>query len=396
MKIAILVNGRPHEGGVTSYINTISDALRSLGHFVDVITLFGVSDYRDVKIEFTRKSDRLLKGRAFLLIPAYLVSQGVILWRLLFSHIRKRYNVLYAIDVSVANVALLIRRLIPSLVFLRVGSSVAKDMVAQEKLSANSRLLSFFYEEERRAYSKVDAVLPNSTWSYHHVVSLCPQARLLEPIISPVDHNVFRTDQTIRQSMRLKMAISEEDMVVFFPSRLDKRKGPVIALQAIRELLSHSKHYRLFYVGRGTERSEVERLIKEWGLGAWVHLLGMVPHSDMPALYNMADVVVVPSISHHNYEEPLANSVIEAMACGIPVIASAIGGLKDFIVSGKNGRLVPERDFRALAYEIEQLMIKKDDTRQMLVKGGLNTVKQQCSPKAVALRLIKIFSSIQE
>lgn len=390
MKIAIVVSGRPHESGVTTYINTIVDPLRSLGHLVDVITLFGTSDYREVKKEFVEKSDRLLKGRAILVIPAYLASQGVILWHLLGSHLRKRYDVLYAIDVSVANVALLVRRLVPARVFLRVGASVAKDMVAQGKLSATSPLLSFFHWEERRAYSRVDAVLPNSTWSYHHVASLCPQARLLPPIVSPVDQHDFRPNETAGQAKRRELGISAEDVVILFPSRLDQRKGPAVALRAFRELLSRGNHYRLAYVGRGTERGEIERLITEWGLGACVRLLGMVPHSEMPALYNMADVVVVPSVTHHGYEEPLANCILEAMACGVPVIASAIGGLKDFIQSGRNGTLVPEGNHIALAHEIERL---QQDTayRRIVISGGMDTVQRHCSPSAVASKLVEVF-----
>lgn len=391
MRIAIVVNGRPHEGGVTSYINTISDAFRSLGHFVDVITLFSVSNHRDVKNEFTKRSDRLLKDRAFLVIPAYLASQCVILWRLLVNHLNKRYNVLYAIDVSAANVALLIRRIIPAKVFLRVGASVAKDMVAQGKLSATSPLLAFFYWEERRAYSRVDAVLPNSAWSFRHVYSICPQAKILQPIISPVDQRIFYLNRDIGDAKRREMGIGKEDPVILFPSRLDFRKGPIVALKALRELLNRSPHYRLIYAGHGTELESLERQVREWSLNASVRLLGVVPHADMPALYNMADVVVIPSITHHSYEEPLANCVMEAMTCGVAVIVSAVGGLKDFIVSGKNGILFPEGDFKALADEIERLVTKKDNYRQMLVKGGFVAVQKKCSPQAVALELANIF-----
>ncbi len=393
MRIAIVVNGRPNESGVTSYINTISDAFRSSGHLVDVITLFGVSSHRNVKSGLTKRSDRLLKGKAVLVILAYLVSQIIIFWYLFFSHIRKRYHVIYAIDASAANVAFLMRRIVWAKVFLRIGSSVAKDLVAQGKLSATSPLLPFFYREECRAYSRVDAVLPNSTWSFHHVFSLCPQAKLLQPIISPVDQHLFYPNRGLGGARRSEMGIGEEDVVIFFPSRLDFRKGPFVALKAMRDLLKRSPHFRLIYAGSGTEKKNLERQICEWKLDSFVNLLGVVPHAEMPALYNMANVVVIPSITHHGYEEPLANCVMEAMACGVPVIASAIGGLKDFIISGKNGILFPEGDFMVLANEIERLASKKDGYPQMLIKGGLDTVKNNGSPQAVALKLTNIFNT---
>ena len=395
IKIAIIVNGRPHEGGVTTYINTIAPALRSLGHAVDVITLFGVSDYRQIKKEFVQRSDSLLKGRALLVILAYLASQGVILWHLLDSHLRKRYDVLYAIDVSVANVAFWVRRLVSARVFLWVGASLAKDMVVQGKVPAPSPLLAFFYWQERRAYSRVDGVLPISPWSYHHIASLSPQARVLSPIVIPVAQHAFRPNQEDGQARRRELGIEEGSTVIFFPSRLDQRKGPLVALRAFRELLGRDDRYRLVYVGRGTERDKVERLVTEWGLGTRVHFLGMVPHSKMPSLYNMADVVIVPSVSHHGYEEPLGICMIEAMACGVPVIASAIGGLKDFIVSGENGVLVPEGDVRALADEIERLAKESDSRRQVLIAGGLKTAEQQFSTQGVARKLAGIFGGAQ-
>jgi glycosyltransferase involved in cell wall biosynthesis len=82
---------------------------------------------------------------------------------------------------------------------------------------------------------------------------------------------------------------------------------------------------------------------------------------------------------------------MEAMTCGVPVIASAIGGLKDFIVSGKNGILFPEGDFKALADEIEKLTTQKDDCLQTLVKGGWDAVQHNCFPQTVALKLAGIF-----
>ena len=393
MRIAIIVNGRPHESGVTSYINTISDAFRSSGHLVDVITQFGVSRHRNVKTELTKRSDRLLQGRAVLVILAYLISKIIILWHLFFSHIQKRYHVLYAIDVSAANVAILMRRIAWAKVFLRIGSSVAKDMVAQGKLAAASPLLSFFYREERRAYSRVDGVIPNSTWSFFHVTSLSPRAKVLQPIISPVDQRKFYPNRYLSVTRRREMRIKGEDVVILFPSRLDIRKGPFVALEALKDLLKRSPHYKLIYSGHGTEKRNLERRILELKLDSFVHLLGEIPHEEMPVLYNMANVVIIPSISHHGYEEPLANCVMEAMACGIPVIASAIGGLKDFIISGKNGVLFPEGDFSALANEIELLVSRNDNYSQRLINGGLNTVYKNCSPQTVIQKLINIFDS---
>ncbi|MFD3812523.1 glycosyltransferase [Rhodococcus sp. NPDC058639] len=99
------------------------------------------------------------------------------------------------------------------------------------------------------------------------------------------------------------------------------------------------------------ERTRLLDLAEKLGVHDRVHVAGYVSHDDMPALLRSADVVVCTS-----GREPSASVALEAMACGRPVVASAVGTLRDTVVDGVTGLLVPPRSPRALATSVRELL----------------------------------------
>jgi glycosyltransferase involved in cell wall biosynthesis len=124
----------------------------------------------------------------------------------------------------------------------------------------------------------------------------------------------------------------EDPPHVLFAGRLSEEKG-------IRELLAAAHDLPLVVAGDGPLRAEVP--------GA----LGMVPHNELLELYGKAAVVVCPSL-----REGFGYACLEAMAAGRPVVASAVGGLKDLVVDGDTGLLVPAGDVPALRQALERLL----------------------------------------
>jgi len=390
MKIAICVNGRAHEGGVTTFINTIVGPLRQLGHTTDVITLFGVSEYRQLRPNFVSKTDILLKGSNLIAYLAYRLSQVALSFHLHKAFFKNRYDVIYAIDVSSANAALAIKRFHKVKVFLRVGSSVVKDLLCQGKITEKGFAIDFLKWQEIKAYTRVDGVIPNGTWSRDYVSSICPDARLLDIVYSPVDEEIFSRQTSEAFSWRSKLNLADDDFVILYPSRMAKRKGPKIALQALEILLNTNKRFKLLYIGEGPEEEAIAQYARDRKLDDKVSMLGVIPHRKIAAFYHISNVAVIPSVSYKDYEEPLSNSCLEAMASGVPVIASAIGGLKDFIDDGVNGLLVPENNPEKLAESIT-LISNDDSVKKTLIKGGLETIRCNNHPIDVARILERYF-----
>jgi glycosyltransferase involved in cell wall biosynthesis len=126
---------------------------------------------------------------------------------------------------------------------------------------------------------------------------------------------------------------------------------------------------------------EHDRLIaaaERFGVADRVRLIGQVARADMPALLRSADLVVCSP-----WYEPFGIVPLEAMACGVPVVASAVGGMLDTVVDSVTGALVPPRDPATLA-EVIGTLLASPSRRADLARAGLQRVRSRYSWNRVA------------
>jgi D-inositol-3-phosphate glycosyltransferase len=141
-------------------------------------------------------------------------------------------------------------------------------------------------------------------------------------------------------------------------------------------------------LGADPYAGKLRRLAGELRITDRVRLLGAVPAHEMPAWYRSADVVAATP-----WYEPFGLSPLEAMACGVPVVASSVGGLADTVVDGVTGDLVPPRDHRALGLALRHLL--GDEMRR--VAYGAAAVDRATLAYAwphVAARLAGVYASV--
>jgi colanic acid/amylovoran biosynthesis glycosyltransferase len=135
-------------------------------------------------------------------------------------------------------------------------------------------------------------------------------------------------------------------------ARLNWPKGHEFALRAIHALKREGIRIRYSIAGEGPYRPEIEALVIELALQEDVEFLGTVSENDVAQLLAAADVLLLTSI---RLGEAAPVSVMEAMASGLPVIASIIGGTPDMIADGEDGFLCPQEDVEAIAGRLRQL-----------------------------------------
>ncbi|MGI8827073.1 MAG: glycosyltransferase family 4 protein [Chloroflexota bacterium] len=131
---------------------------------------------------------------------------------------------------------------------------------------------------------------------------------------------------------------------VGFPNRLVPAKGPMLAVNAFARLPADA---RLKIVGDGPMRGEIEAAVRNLHLGDRVSLQPRMPSAEMPDYLRSVDVVLLPSVSTSRWKEQFGRVLIEAMSCGVPVVASDSGEIPR--VLGDAGLIVPEGDESSLA-----------------------------------------------
>jgi len=151
-----------------------------------------------------------------------------------------------------------------------------------------------------------------------------------------------------RLAVRRELGLGASDLMILQVARLDYLKDHGSAVRAMAQVVQHCPRAHLVLVGEGPERASVEESVRRHGIEARVHLLGL--RNDVARLLDAADVFLLSSIS-----EGIPLTIIEAMAAGLPVVATRVGGLAEMVEDGATGLLAPAGDDKALAGAILRL-----------------------------------------
>ncbi|MGE5227581.1 MAG: glycosyltransferase [Planctomycetaceae bacterium] len=152
-----------------------------------------------------------------------------------------------------------------------------------------------------------------------------------------------------RAAVRRGLGLGPQDRVLIAVGTFKRQKGHVHLLEAFAKVAAGHDDVHLLLAGDGDLRPEIERRVAELGIGGRVHLLGS--RRDVPALLAASDGAVLPSLW-----EGMSNALVEAMASGLPVVATDVSGTNQVMVDGTTGWLVPPGEAGALAAAIEELL----------------------------------------
>jgi glycosyltransferase involved in cell wall biosynthesis len=175
---------------------------------------------------------------------------------------------------------------------------------------------------------------------------------------------------------------------------LREYKGHAILLEAVRLLRARLPDLRVILVGDGELRGAIEAHIARDGLGKLVELRGALPHQEIPAVLAGATAMVLPSVTSRDGQmEGIPVALMEAMAAGVPVVATRLSGIPELVRDGESGLLVPERDAAALAAAMERLA--RDATlAARLSEGGRRTVRNGFDRARNVARLAELFAEV--
>ncbi len=193
-------------------------------------------------------------------------------------------------------------------------------------------------------------------------------------------------DETAVDQARAEIGLLESDRVVAMVAGLREGKEHDLLIRAVSRLVRNGRELKLLIVGDGPTRGRLEETVLRHGVGEHVIFLG--ERHDIPILLHLSDVLVLASLA-----EAMPLSVIEAMAAGVPVIASAVGSVPDIIEDGVNGIVIPPSNSEAIEHAITKVLDNGDDTVRMIANAH-KTVRSKYTLNRMVNDYDKLFTRL--
>jgi len=366
LRVAIVTQAyHPAVGGVTEHVDATALALRDRGHHVVVVTSrFGRGE---IQSEHVRRIGRNV------VIPYNGAENNVTIGFGLDRRLRALFQE-ERIDVIHVHCPLS-----PTLPLLALRVATQPIVGTFHSTSSSDLPFRLLRRQLLPYYRRIDRALAVSETAHEFVAR-----HFSGPVeILPNGVNLDR----FRPGLKRLERFEDDTPNILFVGRHDPRKGLPELLTACEWLAARGARFRLIVVGDGRLRRRVERMASGALLGR-VHFEGRVSNEHLPWYYASADIFCSPARGGESFGIVL----LEAMASGVPVVATDLPGYRTVLTSGKEGLTVPPRNPRALADALE-LLLERPDLRSAMGARGIETAKRYAWPLIVT-RLEEIYHSL--
>ena len=239
-----------------------------------------------------------------------------------------------------------------------------------------------YYPVERFLSRFTDGLITINQEDYRRAQKFHAIKTVLIPGVG-IDLGRFQGEGQAKQELRKRLSISEEQFVLMSVGELSERKNHMVVIKALARL----KEYDILYLicGDGPLQEQLQAEAEKLGIGNRVRLLGF--RQDISELLAVADVFVFPSL-----QEGLPVAMMEAMASGLPIVASEIRGNKDLLQNNQGGYLVKAREPGQFAEAVVKMM-QTPGKRDEMGKHNIEVIKNY-SQEAVLQKMKKFFNEV--
>lgn len=349
----------PHLGGLSVHLTTLKSGLESRGHEVRIVSFTDVPKW---------KKEGIVRGPAFLLNK---VKQGSgYVWSLkrrkegLEAIIKAEvadgtYDLVNAQDVYTTFAA--ISSDVP--VVSTVHGYLTFEGISKGSVIEGSPEAKELMEDERASYKATREVITVDTRIKDYIEK---ETGVVGNMIKNfIDVESFKPEIERRDEFRDKYGLEKDDLIFFVPRRLTKKNGVIYPILSLPAVLEKFPKARVVFAGTGEAMETMKAKAAELGVADRVTMVGAVDHTDMVEYYAASNVALVPSIYSAGVEEATSISALEAMGSGVPLIACAVGGLKEIIEDGVDGLLVEEQNVEALSDAMIRLLSDLDEGQRL-------------------------------
>lgn len=192
-----------------------------------------------------------------------------------------------------------------------------------------------------------------------------------------------------RDNCRRELNIQENKKIILFVGRLIEIKGVEYLIRAMKEILKDIPDAKLMIIGDGENEKNLKNLSVNLGVEEKIDFIGKVPNDKIPVYMKAADVFVLPSLS-----EGFPVTLLEAMAAGLPILATKVGGIPEIIKDEENGFLVQPANSSDIAKKVIDLLADKE--KMEIMKQNNKEKAKNYDWDAIVKQLVTIYHDIQK
>jgi sugar transferase (PEP-CTERM/EpsH1 system associated) len=211
-------------------------------------------------------------------------------------------------------------------------------------------------------------------------------AEKIRVVYNGIEPEIYSSAASDPESKKMELGITKGDVIIGNVARFSPPKDHENLIRAFKQVLQSVPAAKLLLIGDGPLEYKIKSLVSKLGLGNQVKFLGR--RRDIPGLLKTFDVFVLPSSS-----EGLPMAILEAMASGLPIIATNVGGNPEVVINEETGIIVPAKNPGALAEATCRLLSNRNEARNMGVRGQ-NRVKGYFTFEAMAREYAAIYESL--
>jgi glycosyltransferase involved in cell wall biosynthesis len=215
-----------------------------------------------------------------------------------------------------------------------------------------------------------DRIVTVSKETMKYVLRLGADKQKTSVMYNGVDTTCFRSAE--QEESRKNLGLPKKRKIILSVRRLVYKNGLDTLIESAAIAAQNNPDILFVIAGKGPSKELIEDRIKELGIENNTKLTGFVPDELLPTYYNAADYFILPSASG----EGLPLVLFEAMACGLPVIATAVGGTPEIIDNMKNGALVPPMKPKAMAEALSKLLTEEELGKKISEEAKKKVKKQ--------------------
>ncbi|MFC1904246.1 glycosyltransferase family 4 protein [Chloroflexota bacterium] len=380
-------------GKIVFDIHSLSEALSLLGHDVYAIDFESLSsrgsifDFGSLKTKVIDNAARAnpeatihLRRPGFIKFPGLGHPSAVFTHYLEIKNTIKEKNieaiVLYSAATNGLQTLHLARKFNIPVVFRAID--ILHQLVPFPSLRSLVKLL------EKKVYAGADFLLPHTPKEAGYLTTMGAKEANIKLLALPVEMNLFHPSPESTE-LRQKSGLGEQDQIILFQGTLYPFSGLDLFLYQFPELLEQIPNAKLLLVGNGPQRPELERIVTQLKLHKNVVMTGFQPYDMVPGYINLATVCINPFLINSITREIFPGKIPQYLACGKPVISTALPGLMTVIEGEKQG-IIYVNSISEMINELISLL-KSSERRQKLSQAGLNYTRQVHSSEQVGRQL---------